>query len=345
VLEVQHALQNSTLSAQHALLFWTQHISYNRQIYLITYMCNIHMFVATIRARKASTPLDAPPPPTPEHEAASQPLPCHSRRPHWPCISPARPCRHRPTRLPSRSPCHHRSSFTSEEAEDDSDDPDEDDSDAKSDYEREEIARRGVHGDRRLHTTSERRPSSTASQRHAGAKPPRHVPLLPQPIASPRLGLGVRRPQPPHHEREEMAGRGARGDRRLHRRTVEQCITLMRGLLGMRRIHRRTLKAVVAQNAHLGKAPHHRQDQGDVHCSQPGRSGEARAQSPARRLPPFIAASETSPPIEFLPTTTIALSRCAAACSEPTQLPSSARALSWYGSPPFQSFRSIGRDV
>jgi hypothetical protein len=143
VLEVQHALQNSTLSAQHALLFWTQHISYNRQIYLITYMCNIHMFVATIRARKASTPLDAPPPPTPEHEAASQPLPCHSRRPHWPCISPARPCRHRPTRLPSRSPCHHRSSFTSEEAEDDSDDPDEDDSDAKSDYEREEIARRG----------------------------------------------------------------------------------------------------------------------------------------------------------------------------------------------------------
>jgi hypothetical protein len=203
----------------------------------------------------------------------------------------------------------------------------------------------GVHGDRRLHTTSERRPSSTASQRHAGAKPPRHVPLLPQPIASPRLGLGVRRPQPPHHEREEMAGRGARGDRRLHRRTVEQCITLMRGLLGMRRIHRRTLKAVVAQNAHLGKAPHHRQDQGDVHRSQPGRSGEARAQSPARRLPPFIAASETSPPIEFLPTTTIALSRCAAACSEPTQLPSSARALSWYGSPPFQSFRSIGRDV
>jgi hypothetical protein len=48
--------------------------------------------------------------------------------------------------------------------------------------------------------------------------------------------------------------------------------------------------AVAPRDAHPGEAPRRRGDRGDVQRAEAGRGGEARAQTPARRLPPATAA-------------------------------------------------------
>jgi hypothetical protein len=137
-------------------------------------------------------------------------------------------------------------------------------------------------------------------------------------VASPRLGLGIQRPQPPHHERKEIAGRGGRrGD---ERKRVQRVQVAGAGGVESPAVHhagagptghapppppharghappplpphrRAPHHAVAARDAHPGEAPRRRRDRGDVQRAQAGRGGEARAQTPARRLPPPATAA------------------------------------------------------
>lgn len=131
--------------------------------------CNIHMFVATIRARKASTPLDAPRPlPRPRMKQPPSPRRAtpaahigHVSHPHDRAGTVPRDCRparhatidlashpRRPRMIPTKT-TRIRRATTSEKRS-----PEE-----------------GVHGDRRLHTTSERSPKEGARR---STPPPPH---------------------------------------------------------------------------------------------------------------------------------------------------------------------------
>jgi len=147
---------------------------------------------------------------------------------------------------------------------------------------------------------------------------PRSQPAQPSQIVSPRLGLGFRPPQPPRHVAgsERRSPEEGRGD---ERERVQRVQVAGAGGVESPAVHhsgagppgdaappppharghappplpphcRAPHHAVAPRDAHPGEAPRRRRDGGDVQRAEAGRGGEARAQTPARRLPPPAAA-------------------------------------------------------